>query len=51
MIGSAELSIDGITQDGKREPVFRNGNWAIVEKNSLIVQLLSKDKSIVVLCS
>jgi aminopeptidase len=32
MIGSAELSIDGITQDGKREPVFRNGNWAIVEK-------------------
>lgn len=28
MIGSAELNIDGITQDGKQEPVFRNGNWA-----------------------
>ncbi|MEC1915314.1 hypothetical protein, partial [Bacillus spizizenii] len=20
--------IDGITSDGKREPIFRNGNWA-----------------------
>lgn len=28
MIGSAELNIDGITKDGKREPIFRNGNWA-----------------------
>ncbi|TCZ78800.1 aminopeptidase [Paenibacillus albiflavus] len=29
MIGSAETNIDGITKDGKREPIFRNGNWAI----------------------
>lgn len=28
MIGSEEMDIDGITQDGKREPVFRKGNWA-----------------------
>lgn len=28
MIGSKELNIDGVTQDGKVEPVFRNGNWA-----------------------
>ncbi|MDR0267951.1 aminopeptidase [Paenibacillus sp.] len=28
MIGSAELSIDGITQDGRKEAIFRNGNWA-----------------------
>lgn len=28
MIGSAETSIDGVTKDGKREPIFRNGNWA-----------------------
>jgi len=28
MIGSAEMDIDGITQDGQTEPVFRNGNWA-----------------------
>ncbi|GIP28382.1 aminopeptidase AmpS [Paenibacillus sp. J23TS9] len=28
MIGSAEMDIDGITQDGQIEPVFRNGNWA-----------------------
>ncbi|WP_071458540.1 aminopeptidase [Bacillus massilinigeriensis] len=28
MIGSAEMDIDGITADGKEEPVFRNGNWA-----------------------
>lgn len=28
MIGSAKLSIDGITQDGRKEAVFRNGNWA-----------------------
>ncbi|WP_028988406.1 aminopeptidase [Thermicanus aegyptius] len=28
MIGSAELNIDGITKDGKREAIFRNGNWA-----------------------
>jgi len=29
MIGSAETNIDGVTKDGKREPIFRNGNWAI----------------------
>ena len=28
MIGSANMNIDGITADGEREPVFRNGNWA-----------------------
>jgi aminopeptidase len=28
MIGSAQLNIEGETADGKREPLFRNGNWA-----------------------
>lgn len=28
MIGSKDLSIDGILEDGTTEPVFRNGNWA-----------------------
>jgi aminopeptidase len=28
MIGSAQMDIDGITEDGKSEPVFRGGNWA-----------------------
>ncbi|KQL49472.1 peptidase M29 [Brevibacillus choshinensis] len=28
MIGTAEMNIDGETTDGKREPIFRNGNWA-----------------------
>ncbi|WP_438803709.1 aminopeptidase [Paenibacillus aceti] len=28
MIGDAELSIDGITQDGRKEAIFRKGNWA-----------------------
>jgi aminopeptidase len=28
MIGSAEMNIDGITNDDQTEPVFRNGNWA-----------------------
>ncbi|MBO2942950.1 aminopeptidase [Paenibacillus sp. F411] len=28
MIGSADMNIDGITHDGRKEPVFRNGNWA-----------------------
>ena len=28
MIGSADMNIDGITADGKVEPVFRKGNWA-----------------------
>ncbi|GAA0357321.1 aminopeptidase [Bacillus horti] len=29
MIGSGELNIDGVTQDGQKEPIFRNGNWAL----------------------
>lgn len=29
MIGSAALDIDGITADGKEEPIFRKGNWAL----------------------
>lgn len=29
MIGSDKMDIDGITQDGKTVPVFRNGDWAI----------------------
>lgn len=29
MIGSAEMDIDGIQQDGTVVPVFRQGNWAI----------------------
>ncbi|WP_043931331.1 aminopeptidase [Bacillus sp. EB01] len=29
MIGSAEMDIDGISEDGTRVPVFRSGNWAI----------------------
>lgn len=28
MIGSAEMNIDGISEDGTAEPVFRNGSWA-----------------------
>ncbi|MFV9506113.1 MAG: aminopeptidase [Oscillochloridaceae bacterium umkhey_bin13] len=28
MIGSAELDIDGVTADGSREPVMRQGEWA-----------------------
>ncbi|HEY4549245.1 MAG TPA: aminopeptidase, partial [Bacillus sp. (in: firmicutes)] len=28
MIGSSEMDIDGITADGKIEPVFRKGDWA-----------------------
>lgn len=29
MIGSAEMDINGIHKDGKEEPVFRKGNWAL----------------------
>ncbi|MFC7391646.1 aminopeptidase [Scopulibacillus cellulosilyticus] len=29
MIGSSQLDIDAETKDGKRLPLFRNGNWAI----------------------
>lgn len=28
MIGSPEMNIDGVTQDGSVEPIFRGGNWA-----------------------
>ena len=28
MIGSAEMSIEGVCQDGKTVPLFRNGTWA-----------------------
>ena len=28
MIGSSQLDIDGITEDGRREPVMRQGEWA-----------------------
>ena len=28
MIGDSEMDIDGIYEDGTREPVFRKGNWA-----------------------
>ncbi len=28
MMGSGEMNIDGITADGDREPVMRNGEWA-----------------------
>ena len=28
MIGSAEMDIDGITQNGEVEPMMRNGEWA-----------------------
>ncbi len=29
MMGSAQLDIDGVAKDGTKEPVFRNGSWAI----------------------
>lgn len=28
MIGSVDMNIYGVTKDGKREPIFKNGNWA-----------------------
>lgn len=28
MIGTRDLSITGVTRDGKRVPIFENGNWA-----------------------
>ena len=28
MIGTRDLSITGVTRDGKRIPIFENGNWA-----------------------
>jgi aminopeptidase len=32
MIGSDQMNIDGIKADGSREPIFRNGNWAMGER-------------------
>ena len=29
MIGSGEISVDGMTADGTTVPVFRNGEWAV----------------------
>ncbi|MGW8958119.1 aminopeptidase [Paenibacillus sp. NPDC055715] len=29
MIGSGEMDINGVTEDGTEEPIFRKGNWAI----------------------
>ena len=29
MIGSADMDITGITKDGKRVPIFKQGNWVI----------------------
>jgi aminopeptidase len=28
MIGSADMDIDGFTQDGSSQPLMRNGEWA-----------------------
>ena len=28
MVGTADLNIDGITQEGELVPIFRNGTWA-----------------------
>ena len=28
MIGSNQMDIDGIREDGTRVPLFRNGDWA-----------------------
>ena len=32
MIGSNEIDIDGINQDGNRVPIFRKGEWSINER-------------------
>ena len=29
MIGSNQMDIDGICEDGSRVPIFRNGDWVI----------------------
>ena len=29
MIGAPDMSIDGISADGSKIPIFRNGNWVI----------------------
>jgi aminopeptidase len=28
MIGSVEMDVDGLSKDGAKEPVMRNGEWA-----------------------
>ena len=28
MIGSADMSIDAVCEDGRAVPIFRNGSWA-----------------------
>jgi len=28
MIGSPKMDIDGVTKDGSREPIMRQGEWA-----------------------
>ena len=28
MVGSAEMDVDGLTSDGRVEPVMRSGEWA-----------------------
>lgn len=28
MIGSSETNVDGITKDGKEEPIMHKGEWA-----------------------
>ena len=28
MIGSADMSIDAVCEDGRTVPIFRNGSWA-----------------------
>jgi aminopeptidase len=29
MIGSGEIDVDGVSQDGSLEPVMRDGEWTI----------------------
>ena len=29
MVGSSQMDVDGIREDGSRVPIFRNGDWAI----------------------
>ena len=36
MIGSAETDIDGITTDGRVEPVMRAGEWAFFDRKKLL---------------
>lgn len=29
MVGSSQMNVDGVREDGSRVPIFRNGDWAI----------------------